>query len=271
MIIVDLHTHSKFSDGAFTISELLELAAKNHVRELAITDHETIINMRNCDELGKRYAIRIVPGIEIPTNVRGLHILGYGIKKFEMMEAFMNNFKSINKLGAEKTIRILQDEGIDISVEQVEETMASCIITKRDIVQYMVTKGYASTAYEVYQNFIGRGNKAYVPVHKIPFEEVLTTIGECGGISVIAHPHSLPNDTDFQTIIPYMKRYGLSGMETYTFRHTLDEKIFFSSIARKFDLFETAGTDFHNTLDAGVPGIKVEDNFLDGFHNHLQS
>ncbi len=53
MIKVDLHTHSKFSDGAFTVSELLELAVKNHVREIAITDHETIIHIRNYREIEK--------------------------------------------------------------------------------------------------------------------------------------------------------------------------------------------------------------------------
>lgn len=270
MIKVDLHTHSKFSDGALTVSELLELAVKHHVREIAITDHETIINICNYKQLEKQYAIKIIPGIEVPTSMKGLHILGYGINNFEMMESFVNVFKSINKMSAEKTIEILQQEGIDISIKQVEEMMTSSIITKRDIVQYMVLKGYAATTYEVYQKFIGRGNKAYVPVHKIPFEEVLTTIEECGGVSVIAHPHTLSKDTDWKTLIPYMKRYGLVGIETCTVRHTLEERHFFNEIAKKFNLFETAGTDFHNIIDGNMIGIEVEEDFLIEFHSSLQ-
>lgn len=267
MIKVDLHTHSSFSDGALTVNELLELAVKQHIREIAITDHETITNLRDYKQLENQYAIKIIPGIEIPTTVKGLHILGYGIKNFEMMESFVDGFKAINQFGAVRTIELLQHVGIDISIKQVTEVMTSSIITKRDIAQYMVKKGYATTTYEVYQNFIGRGNKAYVPVHKIPFEEVLTTIGECGGISVIAHPHSLPHDTDFDALIPYMKRYGLIGMETQTVRHTLEERMYFSEIAKKFKLCETAGTDFHNTTDGIIPGFEVEDEFLNEFHS----
>lgn len=269
MIIVDLHTHSRFSDGALTIPELLELAVKRHIQEIAVTDHETLINIYNYKELENTYGIKIIPGIEISTNMKGLHILGYGIKDFETMESFVNVFKTMNKLGTEKTIEILQNDGIDISTKQVEEVITSSVITKRDIVQYMVFKGYASTTYEVYQNFIGRGNKAYVPVHKIPYEEALTIISECGGTSVIAHPYSLPSDTDFQILIPYMKRYGLAGIETCTTRHTLSEKYFFSNIAKKFGLFETAGTDFHNMLSGDMLGIEVENDFLNGFHRCL--
>lgn len=269
MIKVDLHTHSKFSDGALTVHELMELAIKNHVQEIAITDHETIDNIQNYRELEKRYAVKIIPGIEIPTNMKGLHILGYGIKKFERMQSFVDDFKVINRQRTEKTIELLQGDGIDISVGKIEEIAASNVITKRDIVQYMVLKGYASTTYEVYKNFIGRGNKAYVPLHKIPYEEVITIIKECGGISVIAHPHSLPKNTDFQYIIPHMKRYGLVGIETYTIRHTFEERRFFGSIAKSFDLFETAGTDFHNISEGNMLGIEVEDEFLEGFHSCL--
>ena len=269
MIKVDLHTHSKFSDGALSMNELLELAVKQHVREIAITDHETIINLHDYKHLEEQYAAKIIPGIEIPTTMKGLHILGYGIKNFEMMESFVNGFKAINQSGAEKTIEILQHDGIDISIEQVAKMRVSSTITKRDIVQYMVQKGYATTTYEVYQNFIGRGNKAYVPVHKIPFEEVLTAIKECGGISVIAHPHSLSRETDFDILIPYMKRYGLIGMETQTARHTLEERLFFSEIAKKFKLCETAGTDFHNITDGNMPGIEVEDDFFNELHSYM--
>ena len=148
--------------------------------------------------------------------------------------------------------------------------MTSRIITKRDIVQYMVRRGYATTTYEVYQNFIGRGNEAYVPVNKIQCKEALTAIEESGGISVIAHPHSLPRETDFDTLIPYMKKYGLKGIETQTIRHTVEERCLFSEIARKFGLCETAGTDFHNITNNNALGMEVEDDFLDGFHSYLQ-
>lgn len=269
MVKVDLHIHSRFSDGSLTINELLQLAVKQHISEIAITDHETIINLIDYKKLEKQYSINIIPGIEIPTMMKGLHILGYGIKNFDKIESFMNAFKLINQFGAEKTIELLRYDGIDISVDKVAKITTSTTITKRDIAQYMVQVGYATTTYEVYQKFIGRGNKAYVPVHKIPLEEVLTTIKECGGISIIAHPNTLPKDTDWKMLISYMKRYGLVGMETQTVRHTIEERQFFSELAQKFNLCETAGTDFHNTKECNMIGIEVEDEFLSSFHSYI--
>ncbi len=270
MAMVDLHVHSKCSDGALTIHELLKLAKERQMEEIAITDHETVINISNYQELEKEYAIRIIPGIEIPTSVKGLHILGYGIKKIAMLESFVNTFKSLNKEVAERTIKILNQYGIDISIEQVEKIMTSSILTKRDIVQYMVFKGYASTTYEVYQNFIGRGNKAYVPLKKIQPEAALDVIEKSGGISVVAHPSSLPKDTDFNVLIPYLKMLGVKGIETNTVRNNFKERKFFSELAKRYELFETAGTDFHNTIDGSMLGIDVEEGFLSGFHSSLK-
>ena len=38
---VELHTHTRHSDGAFTVEELVEAAARNGYRALALTDHNT--------------------------------------------------------------------------------------------------------------------------------------------------------------------------------------------------------------------------------------
>ena len=271
MFKVDLHVHTKFSDGTHTVEEVLKLASNLNVREIAITDHDTIINIRNYKELESFYGIRIIPGVEIAANISGMHILGYGIHDFEMVESFLLGFKILNKEGAEKTVDILKNDGIDISIEKVETVMTSNIITKRDIVRYMIKRGYASNTLEVYKNFIGRGNKAYVPVHKIRLEDVLSLIEKSGGFSVLAHPYTLPDDTNFQTLIPYMKSYGLKGIEANTVRHTMEQKLYFEEIAKEYELIQTAGTDFHHASDGIMLGVEVEDRFLDGFHSFIKT
>ncbi len=266
---VDLHIHTQYSDGMLTLEEILQRATELRIQELAITDHDTIINLQRYKELSFKYGICIIPGIETATDIKGMHILGYGIQDFDRIETFMNHYRNLNKAGAEKTIELLKEDGVNISVEQVEKIMTATIISKRDITRFMVKMGYANNTYEVYRNFIGNGHRAYVPVYKIPIEELLEIISISGGIAVLAHPYTLKADTNFELLMPYLKNLGLKGIETHSNRHTREQKEFFSKIAKKYDLAEIAGSDFHYFDDGNDIGIEVEDDFLNNFHKLL--
>jgi predicted metal-dependent phosphoesterase TrpH len=146
----------------------------------------------------------------------------------------------------------------------------SNIITKRDIARYLVSKGYANTNLEVYTNYIGRGMDAYIPIYKISMEEGLKLITNCGGIPVLAHPSTLDVNTDFDKLIPYMKENGLLGIETKTARHTKEQREFFGALAKKYNLIETAGSDFHRFSDGIMPGVIVSDDFLENFYSLLK-
>lgn len=267
---VDMHLHTTFSDGMLSLEELLHVACAEKIEEIAITDHDTIINIKNYGELAKRYEIKIIPGIELSVSVNGMHILGYGILNFDYIENYINNIKKENYLVCVETIELLQKNNIDISLEKVEAIKVSETITKRDIARYLVNAGYAKTNYEVYQRYIGKNQYAYVPIHKITPEEALSLIINSGGVSVLAHPYTLDCDTDFDNLIPYMKEKGLLGIETNTIRHTTEQKKFFESIAKKYELFETAGTDFHRFADGIMPGVFVSDDFLDKFYELIK-
>ena len=266
MMKVDLHVHTTYSDGDFTLEEILSMASRLKLDEIAITDHDTIENLSEVDDLSLRYGMKVIAGVEVATNVSGMHLLGYGVKNFSAVESFLRRYRELNKSGAEQTIRILKEEGVDISIKGVEDVMTSDIISKRDIVRYMIQHGYASTTLEVYKKYIGRGNYAYVPVHKMDFEEVLELIEDSGGFSVLAHPYTLNEKLNLHVLIPYMMNHGLKGIETNTVRHSQEQKEFFSKIAKRYNLFETAGTDFHQDINGSKLGVEVDDDFLKNFN-----
>lgn len=76
----DLHIHSQFSDGEYTLEEIIEKLKNNGIEIFSITDHdnaESIAEMEKVDKKGLTY----IPGIEFSTS-KGkykMHILGYGI------------------------------------------------------------------------------------------------------------------------------------------------------------------------------------------------
>lgn len=71
--MIDLHTHSIFSDGVLVPSELVRRAVMKGYRVIAITDHADASNLdfiiprvtAACRELTKRWKITALPGIEI--------------------------------------------------------------------------------------------------------------------------------------------------------------------------------------------------------------
>ena len=99
---------------------------------------------------------------------------------------------------------------------------------------------------------------------------LLQIINESGGFSVLAHPYSLSKNTKFESLIPYMKRYGLRGIESNTIRNTMKQMKFFQNIAEEYNLIKTAGTDFHDFSNDSTFGIEVEENFLNDFHKLIR-
>jgi len=71
--MIDLHTHSFFSDGELIPSELVRRAAGKGYQAIAITDHADISNIdfiipriiKVCQQLQQQEAIRVIPGIEL--------------------------------------------------------------------------------------------------------------------------------------------------------------------------------------------------------------
>lgn len=71
--MIDLHTHSIFSDGELIPSELIRRAVSKGYEVIAITDHVDISNMdfivpriiKACEELNRYSSVKAIPGVEI--------------------------------------------------------------------------------------------------------------------------------------------------------------------------------------------------------------
>ena len=75
--IIDLHTHTLFSDGRESIENLLKMAQERNIEILSITDHDSIYVY---DVLKENNSIKIITGVELSAFYKGniIHVLGYG-------------------------------------------------------------------------------------------------------------------------------------------------------------------------------------------------
>lgn len=265
---VDLHVHTKYSDGILFLEEILDAAKKNNIIELSITDHDTIINLKNYYDLKKKYGISIIPGVEISTNKRGMHILGYDIIEFDKIEKVMYNLKKANEEKNIETIEILCKLGLDIDYERVKKMSALDVITYRDIVKYIVKKGYVDKPHDVYKKYIGKGAPAYVPSIMLDPKEVIELILNSNGIPVLAHPFLIDSNVSLKEEIINLINYGLEGIETLQPNMTEKQMLEYEYYTKKYNLIKTVGSDFHDYRYSNL-GIAVDDSYLDKFHNKI--
>lgn len=272
MKTVDYHIHTNLSDGKLSIDEIINISKKNKYEAIAITDHDLISDCENYNE-----DIEIINGIEFSTSIKGLHILGYGIRDISEINKFLENLKSANHYIALQLIKKLQEQKYNISVDLLYQYLLNNKIetqylNKRDIVKYLIDNGYANTILEVYERIIGRNTSNYIPVPKSMPQEVIELILKCNGISILAHPNTLMIDkVNLEKFINELKSFGLSGIETYN-SNSMNESefVFYDEFADKHNLIKTVGSDFHS-IDSQKIGINIDDDydfeFLESIHN----
>ena len=84
---IDLHCHTRYSDGSTPLEELIQLAALRGVTTFALTDHDTMAGCECALELGREAGVTVIPGVEIsaadPKRHGKAHILCYKPKRPE--------------------------------------------------------------------------------------------------------------------------------------------------------------------------------------------
>ncbi len=260
MPYIDLHTHTTYSDGTFTPTELIDYAAKKELKAIAITDHDNFDGVSEAVACGEKKHIEVISGIEMSTDFeeKEIHIVGLFINTNDedfnsALTALKEKRKKRNKLALEK----LQNLGINITYKELENTSKNKIITRAHFAKVLMEKKYVSSVKECFEKYMGEGKPAYVKREVISPEETIHLITKAGGIAILAHP-LLYNFTDekLKKAIQYLKSIGLKGMECIYSTHTKEDVEYTKNLAQKYDLLISGGSDFHGDnkpgLDLGV-------------------
>lgn len=253
--MVDLHTHSIFSDGFFTPTELVEKAYNKGVRLLALTDHDTVDGIPEFLKASKKYKdLNAVVGCEVSSNFTDdsdVHVLALDIKDLEKISKYASKTNDLRRERVKLSIKTLQEMGYDIDYDRDIKKKDFGALTDRDITDILVERGIITDRKEA-KSLVVKGGAAYHPMYKF-FPKVLDTvrtINEAGAISVLAHPHSLKlSDEDLEKYVKNLVDNGLQGIECYHSKSTLEQTEYFLKLAKKFNLIITGGSDHHGKPD----------------------
>ncbi len=247
--IADLHSHSTFSDGRLTPSKLIDLAYRNGVRILALTDHDIVDGLPEAFEAASRYAdFTLIPGIEMSTDVPGseVHVLGHFIdwqdKGFRRRLAKLQE----SRLGrARAMVEKLGALGRPVAWEHVQHFAGEGAIGRPHIALALVDAGHAASVNEAFDLYLGRNGPAYVQRDRLNPDEVVAVLRSVGGLATLAHPRELSATNNFDKLLGDLKRAGLTGMEVYYQDYLPDEIERLRALAREFELLPLGGSDYH--------------------------
>lgn len=260
--LIDLHTHTCFSDGDLTPNQLVSHAASKNVGVLAITDHDTLLGVQNLDRDVIPDDMRVIDGIELTAKVNKgrMHILGLGLDIYDehlnsKMEELQNNsvYSVISYIN-----QLKKDYGIVFSTDDIRRLLnTDKNIGRPDLALLCVKYGYADSVDDAFNKYLIDVYQKVRPENKgLNYMQCLELINKAGGIAVLAHPHSLQlSDLELLKLIREMMNYGLRGLEVYHSHHTKEQTQTYMEICNKLGLLCSGGSDYHG--ESVKPDIEV--------------
>ena len=276
---IDLHMHTSVSDGTDAPEEIVERVRAAGLDIFSVTDHDSF---SACVEIGgelKSGDPAFVFGVEFSCEDEdGLcHILGYGYDANapSIIEAVATGHDlRISKLSGR--LKFMEDEfGFTFSEDDRSALYRMNNPGKPHLGNLLVKYGYAATKSEAIKDFVNKcGDKE---AHLSP-EYAVEAIIKAGGIPVIAHPslgggNALITGERMEKRIKKLVGYGLKGLEAFYsgFDKELMEETL--SFARKYDLYVTAGSDYHGankTVELGQTNAPKAADYPEGLKRFLK-
>lgn len=246
---VDLHIHTTYSDGAFSPETIVDTALDCGLNVIALTDHDNVLSY----DIAKDYAqkedkkLEIIQGVEINTIYKGyeVHILGYFMDvnndEFQNMLKFQQNAR-IHQ--AREMVNLLnKKEGIRVKFEDIKKLVAPLgSIGRPHIARAITNAGGTGSVTEAYAKYINDDSPVYVKRKTVSPHDACEIIYDAGGIPVFAHPIDVEIS---ESLTKDLINYGLRGIEAYHRKHSPAVVEYYSTLAEKYGLIITGGSDFH--------------------------
>lgn len=248
--MVDMHIHTKYSDGQYTVEEIVKMLLELNIDVFSITDHD---NVESCKEIEKikLQHMKYIRGVEFSSKIGiyNCHILGYNFDYNNIN--IIKECQAIQKRRYEKIKKIInhiRTYNIDINEQEENEILnKQGTIGRMDICKLLIKKGYGNKC-DIYDKYLT--DVPNIQTHRSKLEDIINVIKNAHGISVLAHPKQIEDDykVNIEDIIEIFINQGIDGIEIYNSIHTLKDVKRYLLLAKKYNLKTTGGSDFHGKI-----------------------
>ena len=270
--MIDLHSHSIFSDGTDSPEALALRADAIGLKALALTDHDTLAGLPRFLAAQPGLATLLVPGIELSCRFLGrvLHVLGLFIDPSDPVLAERVDGLRERRIQRNRAmLERLQALGLPLTWEELAAAAPTELVSRTHFAQLLVRRGFAGSPQDAFKRFVGDHAPAYVPFEDLEPAAAARWIREAGGVAVVAHPgRGCPRNFRWDEAMAELKTMGLQGFEAYYPDYGPLEERYFLDLARTLDMVPTGGSDYHGGhkpgqfLGVGRGSLQVPDAIL---------
>ncbi len=272
--MIDMHIHTKYSDGTYTVREVLEKAEELGLKYISITDHDNCKAYNELKDLNIKdyYSGKVIQGIELKClyNGRLIEILGYNYNK-ETLEKWLNEFykNRQRKDTQKKYFDILYNACIQIGLEMSpKETIKwnpendwASVTVYQDIKNHEENKERLP---EDFWNEFTTFTKKYCADMNGPFyinkkddypslEEAIKAVKDAKGTVIVAHAFIYKWAKDKEIFIKDLhENYDIDGFECYHSSFSNEQIEYIVNYCKDNDLLMSGGSDCHGDNKPGI-------------------
>jgi len=248
---VDLHTHSNFSDGELTPTELVRRAKELGLWSISLTDHDNVDGLAEAVGAGFAEGVEVIPGVELSVEYRAMkdiHLLGYYVDwRSEVMRQRLRNFQEVRESRGEKILQRINVHLIRQGLRAIDyaevRALARGSVGRPHIAQKLVEHGVAAGVNDAFDRYLVPFD---VPKAYFTPAEAVEIIGAARGIVALAHPMVFTKDRGLlEQVVSEFKELGILALEAYYGDFTPSEISACRQIARQHGLVATGGSDYH--------------------------
>ncbi len=254
----DLHTHSTYSDGSCTPTEIIEQAKALSLSAVALTDHNTLAGAAEFKAAAIECGVEAVVGVEISAeyNKKEIHVVGLFVteKQYQPLNEYLENIQLKKDIASFELYKALKAAGYDISYECIASDGNKGSINRVHFANELIRCGYISTIDEGLDGVLSEKHGFYKPAPRPDAFAVIELLSGLGVTPVLAHPFLNLTYDKLRTFLPKAKEHGLAAIETDYSTFTSEQTAAAHALAEEFGLMKSGGSDFHG---ANKPDIAL--------------
>ena len=285
--MIDIHTHTTYSDGTSTPKELLEKAQQKKLTIISITDHNTVgayEELKNPNIRGK-FEGMIIPGIEITTTYHGetIEVLGYNFNLDMMKELLKESVLTFEEKQIQEYNLIkkqYQKIGVIFDEENIEfnPKKESCRVSFWKEIKshsennrlFLEEKSKEEASSFTRNEIYNPKSRLYVDESSLfpSLEKAIAMIHESGGLAFLAHTFAYsPNIAN--SLLDILDNYKLDGLECFYTTFTKEQSNYLVSLCKEKGLYMSGGSDFHgarkinHNLGTGRGNLQIEEKTIE--------
>lgn len=243
---IDLHIHSRASDGHLAPAAVVDAAVAGRLDVIALTDHDTVAGVQEACAAARERPIHVIPGIEVSTRHHDaeIHVLGYFVDpEAPPLVLHGEGARARRYDRARRMVEKLQEQGVPLEFETVIREAGPDVasIGRPHIARALLAGGHTRYYGEAFDRYLADGRSAFVLTEFPSVREAIDMIHASGGLAVWAHPPVEAFDAEIHTFADW----GMDGVECFRPNTPPAESLLFETAARALGLLRTGGSDWH--------------------------